>query len=387
MNEYNSNLNMKSNSKKIKIESSKEQIKGDIKILNKKIKSCKTLDKEAEFNLKHKDKSKENTSLKFECSIDLIEDAYSFLSENTFCVFKSINNIFYLIYTDKKKSIISYNIMNYKKLHEIKNAHNKNISNFRNIFDKANNRDLVISVSAEDNNIKLWNINNLECLHSFENINQIGYLYSACFMKDNNNIYIISSNWNSSYNNTEPIKIFDLNGNQIKIINNSHDKIFFIDSFYDSNYAKNYIITGNIGYIKSYDYTDNRIYHKYKEKDNNNHTNIIFNKKEGIIELIELIEWGNHIKIWNFHSGELIKKINANNQLYGFCLLNNNYLSYGNIDNTIRLLDLNKEEKILKLVGHNNSVLSIKKIDHPKYGECLISQGEDNKIKMWINNN
>ena len=67
--------------------------------------------------------------------------------------------------------------------------------------------------------------------------------------------------------------------------------------------------------------------------------------------------------------------------------MNNNYLSYGNIDNTIRLLDLNKEEKILKLVGHNNSVLSIKKIDHPKYGECLISQGEDNKIKMWINNN
>ena len=59
--------------------------------------------------------------------------------------------------------------------------------------------------------------------------------------------------------------------------------------------------------------------------------------------LIELIEWGSHIKIWNFHSGELIKKINANNQLYGFCLSNNNYLSYGNIDNTIRLLDLNKE--------------------------------------------
>ena len=65
MNENNSNLNMKSNSKNIKIESSKEQIKGDIKILNKKAKSSRTLDKEAEFNLKNKGKSKENTSLKF----------------------------------------------------------------------------------------------------------------------------------------------------------------------------------------------------------------------------------------------------------------------------------------------------------------------------------
>ena len=29
---------------------------------------------------------------------------------------------------------------------------------------------------------------------------------------------------------------------------------------------------------------------------------------------------------------------------------------------------------VKSLIGHNNEVLTIKKIIHPKYGECLISQ-------------
>ena len=32
--------------------------------------------------------------------------------DNNFSVFKSINNIIYLIYANKKKSIVSYNLIN-----------------------------------------------------------------------------------------------------------------------------------------------------------------------------------------------------------------------------------------------------------------------------------
>ena len=39
----------------------------------------------------------------------------------------------------------------------------------------------------------------------------------------------------------------------------------------------------------------------------------------------------------------------------------------------------------MSLKGHSDEVLTIKKISHPKYGDCLISQGLGNeKIKMWI---
>ena len=40
--------------------------------------------------------------------------------------------------------------------------------------------------------------------------------------------------------------------------------------------------------------------------------------------------------------------------------------------------------KIFK--GHNNSVLTLKKIKHPTYGECMISQGYNvDQIKIWAN--
>ena len=49
---------------------------------------------------------------------------------NTFIIFKSINGIFYLTYS-KINSIINYDILNYKIISEIKNAHNSKITNFR----------------------------------------------------------------------------------------------------------------------------------------------------------------------------------------------------------------------------------------------------------------
>ena len=70
---------------------------------------------------------------------------------------------------------------------EIKNAHNKVIANFRYHLDNKNKRDLIISISPEDNNIKLWNINNLECLLNLSNIYEEGLINSACFLEDYNN--------------------------------------------------------------------------------------------------------------------------------------------------------------------------------------------------------
>ncbi len=66
----------------------------------------------------------------------------------------------------------------------------------------------------------MWNIYNFECLLNIEKINKKRELYSACFLNINNNIYIITSNYNW-YCKTEPIKVFDFQGNKIKEINDS----------------------------------------------------------------------------------------------------------------------------------------------------------------------
>jgi WD40 repeat protein len=94
-----------------------------------------------------------------------------------------------------------------------------------------------------------------------------------------------------------------------------------------------------------------------------------------------------NIRIWNFHSGLLLKKIKVNNYgLFGICLWNRKYLFVGSDDNTIKLIELKNGKVIMSLTCHNNYVVTIKKIYHPKYGECLISQGLKNEqIKLWKN--
>ena len=60
----------------------------------------------------------------------------SYYIENLFLVFKSINDILYLIYSNNDGSIISYDLIYFKKINEIKNAHCGKKINFRYYLDK-----------------------------------------------------------------------------------------------------------------------------------------------------------------------------------------------------------------------------------------------------------
>ena len=316
---------------------------------------------------------------------DLIKDSYVYYSflDNTFCVFESIDKILYLIYGNKYRSIISFNIIDSKKINEIKNAHESYITNFRHYIDINNKRDLIITISADDNNIKLWNIVNLELLVDIQNINKDGLLYSSCFLNNNSQIYIISSNYDYS-GNCEPIKVFDFNGNYIKEINSSEDKTYFIDTYHDEKLDINYIITGNKNDVKVYDFDKDDLYKKYDDNDNKGHYSVVIYNKDDIIKLIESSDDKN-IRIWNFHTGQMINKINVSNKycLNGICLWDHEYIFVGYYDKKIKLLNINKGILIKNISGHNSRVLTIKKIAHPIYGNCLISQSWDNKIKLW----
>ena len=262
--------------------------------------------------------------------------------------------------------------------------HNEKISNIKYFLDKINKRDLILSVSSSDRNIKLWNINNFHCLYDYKNVYNDGYLYSVCFLKDDDLTFIAASK-NNFPGDSENIKIFDLNGNKIIEINDSNDNTIFIDSYYDIEKSKNYIITGNCGFIKSYYFNENKLYHKYQEtNDASFSSSLIINNQKEETKLIESNTLG-CVRIWNFHSGELLNKIKGNYCFYGICLWNNDYLLVGSEDRAIKILDLNKGKIIKSLIGHEDYVMSIKKIIHPKYGICIISQGyPSGQIKLWV---
>ena len=113
-----------------------------------------------------------------------------------------------------------------------------------------------MTISCLEFNIKLWKINDLECLINIEEIYEEGCLSSACFLNENNAIYIITSNYNLDYN-SEPIKVYDINGNKIGEINDSkRDGIFCIESYYDNKLNKNYItLMINVGRVMQKNFT------------------------------------------------------------------------------------------------------------------------------------
>ena len=208
--------------------------------------------------------------------------------------------------------------------------------------------------------------------------------YYACFLEKNKQIYIITSNYNKN-GNSEYIKVFDLGGDKIKEINDSNEDTYCINNYYDKKLSKNYIISGNYGYIKSFDYNNNKLYHKYNDKGRGSVHSIIIRNMKDILKIIESCYDG-FIRIWNFHSGLLLTKIKCFIPLFGITLWNDNYLFAGCSDNSIKLIDLEKKLIIKSLKSHSNKVLTVKKIIHPKYGECIISQNwEYSSILIHLN--
>ena len=247
----------------------------------------------------------------------------------------------------------------------------------------------ISNVYNNNNYIKIWNVNNWECILNFKADNYHDNLNTACFLNKKNKTYFIINGFKDYIHHSLGfMKIYDLNGQKIGIIYNSFERTFFIDTYYDNILSKYYVITGNSGFSISYNLNNNEKYHTYPI---NNCIlgcrkvySLIIKNNNGIIKLISSSNDG-IISIFNFHSGLLLNEIPIINQaLYGMCLWNDNYLFVGCQDRTIKIVDIKKGKLVKSLIGHFYEVLTINKIIHSKYGECLISQNSGNsEIKLW----
>ena len=311
--------------------------------------------------------------------MDIIaENAYGCSLENIFITFKSKSDILYLIFSTLSKSIIAYNLNKMKIITEIKNAHEDYIDNFRYNYDIKNKKDIILSISSGDNNIKIWDINNFNCIYNINKLYKVGIILSACFLINKDINYIITCNC-FLYN----ILVVDFKGNKIKEINNSSNYTIYIDIFFDVQKNKNYIITGNKTNVKSYDYERGELYYTYSDNFSSHHRSIIVYNDQNIVKIIFPCEEG-FIRIFDFHKGIILNKINVNKALLGICLWNKKYLFIGTKNKSLDLIDLQKGELIKSLSGHNHWTCSVQKIYHLKFGEYLISQGLDNRIKLWV---
>ena len=272
-----------------------------------------------------------------------------------------------------------------------------------------NKRDIIMTIYELDNMIRLWNVQKWECFQNIKNINSQGIIHSGNFLFENNEIFIITSN-NVLKGKSQPIKVFDLKGNKIKVIKNSSDGTLYIDSYYDNIKKVTYIITCNKNYVISYDYNKKGIYHKYYDeeknekmdpsddeleddengiKKKNHHSASIVNNGE-IIKLVESCFDGT-VRIWNFHTGLLLNKIKVGKAALDVCLWNKDYVLVAGISSII-IINLNNGKIIKELKEReseegkeNEYIITIKKMKHPLFGDCLLFQKDGKLIQLCKN--
>ena len=105
---------------------------------------------------------------------------------------------------------------------------------------------------------------------------------------------------------------------------------------------------------------------------------------KGIETLFESDNKGN-VRLWDYEKKTMISKISCSGcEFRGIILWNQKYIIASSSDNSIKILDIEKQKFVQSLSGqHTKIVCCVRKIIHPKYGESLLSGSKDGSIKLW----
>ena len=242
--------------------------------------------------------------------------------------------------------------------------------------------DYLLSTSTSKS-VKIWNLKTYqECL-TINNCHSGSYMYSALLLFDdfNNKNYVVTSSPN------DYIKIWNFtNGQFIRDCGTKNDYTYFINIWkHDNEY---YIINANADNVKIYGSGKvDDLYGEYSGKQRTWHMSAFVEKLNNIETLFES-DGNGSVRLWNLENNSLIKSIQCNScSLRGICLWNQQYIIAASSDKSIKIIDYINQKCVISISGHNNSVCTVKKIKHPKYGEAILSGSIDGTIKLWINKN
>ena len=310
-----------------------------------------------------------------------------------------VNDIFevFISYKDNKEYIASPDCKNYnldiltlldnKKIKSLK-GHNTNIRTVRYFIDDKDHNEYLIS---GDNNCKviIWDItNNYNIKYQIDNKDEMLITSNLLiFPHDSNDSYIILSTWSTSdYTDKSSTKLYSLNDSKYlrNFKNPNNNTIWYLiswfykknDKYYIIQLAKNKIIINNL--------LEDEIYCELThEPEENHYSGFVYNKGEN--DYLCSSSWNGYINLWDLCNKVIIKSINANNgYLYHIIQWNDKFFIAADYKNkSFKILEL-ENEKILDIKDkHIGKIKSIKKINHPKYGESLLIAGKDNIIKLW----
>jgi len=307
-----------------------------------------------------------------------------------------MNDIFevFISYKDNKEYIASpnlnYNIDIFYLLEEKKilsiEGHTKRITTIRYFKNEKDNNEYLIS--ADKNKIVfIWDITDDYKIKYKIDTNYKKDIYSCLliFPHNNDENFIIASTYCD--NNESSTKIYSLNnGTFVKdIINSKNYKIWYLLSWYNKKEEKYYIIQLANKKIIINDLLDEDIFFELmKDPEHNHYSGFAYSEEEN--DYLCTSAQNGYINIWDLYEKKLFKVIRTNQcQLLHIIQWNNKYIIVADsLNKSFKIIDLKIDKAISNIGGkHTGNVICVKKVNHPIYGEALLTSGYDKTLKLW----
>ena len=304
---------------------------------------------------------------------------------------KGFNNLFevYTSLKDKNQYLISPNYLTYNldiislntnKLTQSLKGHNNHITSIRYFTNKI----IEYLISSDINNVVIiWDISNINIEKYKIKLKYSNWIYSNLLLFNKDYIYIITSC--CGVGNTKIYLFNDTKITFLRNVNNSkNNNVYYLLSWYNEKNKNNYIIEFCKGKIVINNINKNKLYSYLIEenaKDSCYMTGFIYNS------YLFSNSMNGFINIWDLYEKKLINNIFINNCLLtNFFQWNEKYIILiDGFKNNIIIVDFYHGKIISNIYSqHKNGILYIKKIDHPIYGESLLTSGQDGCIKLWI---
>ena len=301
-------------------------------------------------------------------------------------------------YKDNKEYIVSPNNVTFhldlfslydnKKILSIQ-GHKNNIRTIRYFINMNNYNEYLIS--ADDHKIVIvWDITNN---YSIKNKIDTHYKYNiySCLLAFPYNIsenYIITSTTNISVEiDSSATKIYSMNdGKFVKYINRSNNYIIFYLLFWHNKKNNKYYIIqfANERLIINSLLTDELYSHLVNKPEGQHFCGFIYSKENK--DYLCSSSNNGFIKIWDLYDKKIFKVFNTNDCLLMYIIQwNEKYIIVADKNNkSFKIIDIESNKIITEVKAFNMSyVKSVKKINHPIYGESLFVADGKGTIKLW----
>ena len=309
------------------------------------------------------------------------------------------NDIFeiYISYKDNQEYIVSpnyknfnlniFNLRNNQKILSLQ-KHENSIRTIRYFINNKNKNEYLISADSNQKVI-IWDITNNYNIKYIIDTKYASDIYSCLlvFPENMNDNFIVTSTYCMSKNNEEAAtKVYSFNDCKfIKYINNTSDiHIYYLLSWYNKNNNQYYIIQFSKNKILINNLISDELYSELINIPEGYHYSGVLYYKDNKDYLCSSSTNG-YLNIWDLYEKKIYKNINTNGSNLAHVInWNNKYIIATDINNkSFKIIEI-ENNSIYDIKNDNKHKLyCIKKVNHPIYGESLLSVTNDKVIKLW----